>query len=51
MKENEKKFEGGGDYRNVGGWSSSDRGGVVMVRGKVVVVEREIQEVVVMIEL
>ena len=51
MKENEKEVEGVGDYGDVGGWSNGDGGGVVMVRVKVVVVDRETQEVVVMMEL
>ena len=51
MKENEKEVERVGDYGNVKGWGSGDGGGVVMVSMKVVVVERETQEVVVMMEL
>ena len=51
MKENEKKVERVGDYGDVGGWRSGDGGGVVMVRVNVMVVERETQEVVVMMEL
>ena len=51
LKENEKKVEEVSDYGDVGGWSSDDGDGVVMVRVKVVVVKRETQEVVVMMEL
>jgi len=51
LKENENEVEGVDDYDDVGGWSSGDGGGVVMVRVEVVVVERETQEVVVMMEL
>jgi len=51
LKENVKEVKGVGSDDDVGGWSSGDRGSVVMVGVKVVVVERETQEVVVMMEL
>ena len=42
LKENEKEIEEDGDYGDVKGWSSGDGSGFVMVRVKMVVMERKI---------
>ena len=48
--EKEKGSEGGDDEGDVGCWSSGDGGGVVMVKVKMVVMGKEIEEEVVKME-
>ena len=48
--EKEKVTERGDDDGDVGCWSSGDEGGVVMVKVKMVVMGREIEEVIVKME-